>query len=80
VTSKDELRGVVAENGDLVVPSSELGELNLVPGQEVPVKVPPQATRRMRRDLYGVLAGKATPLTREEIKDVSREAWGDWIW
>lgn len=67
VTSKEELSGVVAENGDLVVPSSELEELHLIPGQRVPVPMPPSLARKKREDPYGVMAG-ATPLTHEEIK------------
>jgi hypothetical protein len=74
VASQGEVEGVVADNGDLVVPSSELEQMNLVPGQRVPVKMP--QTRKKRRDLYGALAGKVTPITREEIKESSREALG----
>jgi hypothetical protein len=75
VASRAEHETVVTDDG-IVLPLSELGDL--VPGQRVRVAVTP--TRRKRRNVHGALAGKVRPITREEIKEVSREAWGDWIW
>jgi hypothetical protein len=75
VASKAERETTVTVDG-IVVPLSELGDL--VPGQRVRVNWMP--TRKKRRNVRGVLAGKVRPITREEIKDVSREVWKDWIW
>lgn len=72
-----EVVGVVTDSGDVVVPSSEFEQRALVPGQRVRLRV--QDSPPKRHDAYGVLAGKVRPLTREEIKEASREAWGDWI-
>ena len=78
-TSREVLHGVVAENGDLVVSSSELEELDLVPGQRFALNVPPRWVRKKRRNVRGALAGKVRPITREEIKEASRDAWGEWV-
>ena len=75
VASRVERETTVTDDG-IVVPLSELGDL--VPGQRVRVAWTP--TKKKRRDLYGALAGKVRPITREEIKEASHEAWGDWIW
>lgn len=76
VMSKDQQYETVVTDDGVVVPLSDLGDL--VPGQRVRVSVAP--AKKNRRDLYGVMAGTGTSPTREEIKEVSREAWGDWIW
>lgn len=67
----------VNDRGELVVSAAELGEL-AVPGQRLHVTVSPPAPHGPRRSMRGVLAGKVRPLTREEIKASSREAWGEW--
>lgn len=67
----------ITESG-VNLPLSELGELgdHAIPGQRVRVTVTP-ARRRPRRNLRGVLAGKVTPITEEDIAEVRRETWHD---
>jgi hypothetical protein len=67
----------VNDRGELVVPAADLGEL-AVPGQRLHVTVSSPAPRVPRQSMRGVLAGKVRPITREEIKAASREAWGEW--
>lgn len=71
-----EVDAVVSDEG-LVVPLSELESLDLVPGQQVHVTVSVTAIRR-RKNMRGILAGKVRPITREEIKEASRDAWGEY--
>jgi hypothetical protein len=70
------VEAVVTENGDLLVPSSEVQGWALVPGQRVPLRGAPP--HRRRRDMYGVLAGKVRDVPYEEFEEASREAWGEW--
>jgi bifunctional DNA-binding transcriptional regulator/antitoxin component of YhaV-PrlF toxin-antitoxin module len=68
------VEATVTPNGDLVVPSSAVRRLSLVPGQHVQVIV----DAPVRRDnMYGVLAGRLPGIAPEEIARVRGEAWGD---
>jgi len=68
-----EVEGVVTPDGDLVVPSSAVRGLDLVPGQRVHLKVVPPHRRRMR----GALADSIPPVTEQEIHQVRQETWGE---
>lgn len=69
-----EVDAVLGEDG-LMVSMADLASLDAVPGQRVHVTV---TARRRRKSMRGILAGKVRPITREEIKESSREAWGEW--
>nr|MDT0667218.1 hypothetical protein [Micromonospora sp. DSM 115978] len=61
-------------SGDIVVPSSAVRRLSLLPGQQVQVIVGAPA---QRLNMYGVLAGRFSDVVPEEIARVRREVWGD---
>jgi antitoxin component of MazEF toxin-antitoxin module len=69
-----EVDAVVGPAGDLVIPRDAVRQLELVPGQQVLVSVTP---RRLRRNMYGVLAGRLSDVDQDDIRRVRREVWGD---
>ena len=69
-----EVEAVVTDSGDLVVPSAELGQLSLVPGQRVPVTV--MAPRR-RQNMRGALRSKVREVSLEDLEESSRDAWAE---
>jgi len=68
-----EVEGIVTPDGDLVVPSSAVRGLDLVPGQRVHLRVVPTHRRRMR----GALADSLPSITEAQIDEVRQETWGE---
>ena len=72
--ARTEVEAVVSESGDLVIPSESVRRLALVPGQYVRVSIYAQP---VRRNMYGVLAGRLADIAPDDIARVRHEVWDD---